>query len=423
MSGAAAVAPSIADVTITTVSRHLWTSSGLGRVLFDRQADRHAEIAQRRVIAFHALPESQHRGAGRDGRAVLARRRVLDERVHLSDETLRLELHGIFVHGGAHLRASASHEGATAAAQSREHAAGASLRRRVASSRAADPAQAVLELRDAARRGFQSVQETFLFGTGREWRRRGLGAGRVGDRRLRSERDRGETEQHGQAAHQDPLGVTRSHGYNVTMTVPATSRQTRTFEDRADALAHFFLRAGEAPRLLAYDDAVGCPLDQAIAALEWTVAVGILAADDLIHAARVGAESAAAVVERKDGDQRVFIYLGPRMDAPPADPYEGTLLYDEPGVRAYIFAQRVHAIAHFLRASHGVGAVISMLGRRAPELRHIRRWLQALFSEPLGAARSTQLLAGWFATGGAGVLFLPAQPGASYSYHEVGIDI
>src|SRR2546427_7031086 len=38
-------------------------------------------------------------------------------------------------------------------------------------------------------------------------------------------------------------------GYNVTMTLPATSRQTRAFDDRADALAHFFLRAGEAPRL------------------------------------------------------------------------------------------------------------------------------------------------------------------------------
>jgi len=208
------------------------------------------------------------------------------------------------------------------------------------------------------------------------------------------------------------------------MTLPATSRQTRTFDDRADALAHFFLRAGEAPRLLAYDDATGCPLDQALAALEWTAAVGILAEDDLIHAARLGADAAAALVERKDGDQRVFIYFGPRMDAPPADPYEGTLLYDEPGVRAYIFAQRVHAIAHFLRATHGVGALIAMLGRRAPELRHIRRWLQVLFSEPLGAAaRSTQLLTGWFATGGAGVLFLPAQPGAPYSYHEVGIDI
>src|SRR5207253_4944782 len=108
---------------------------------------------------------------------------------------------------------------------------------------------------------------------------------------------------------------------------------------------------------------------------------------------------------------------------PPAHPYDVTRLYDWPGLSAYSFAPRVHAIAHFLRATHGVGARIAMLGRRAPELRHIRRWLQALFSEPLGAARSTQLLTGWFATGGAGVLFLPAQPGAPYSYHEVGIDI
>ena len=127
-------------------------SSGLDRVLLDRQADRHAEIAQRCVIALHAFPECEDRGAGGDGRAVLARRRVLDERVHLSDETLRLELHGILVHGGAHLRASASHERATAAAQSREHPAGVSLRRRVASSRARDPPQAVLELSDTARR-------------------------------------------------------------------------------------------------------------------------------------------------------------------------------------------------------------------------------------------------------------------------------
>jgi len=95
------------------------------------------------------------------------------------------------------------------------------------------------------------------------------------------------------------------------MTLPATSRQTRTFDDRADALAHFFLRAGEAPRLLAYEDAAGCPLDQALAALEWTAAVGILAEDDLIHAARLGADAAAAVVERRDGDQHVFILRAP----------------------------------------------------------------------------------------------------------------
>jgi len=205
------------------------------------------------------------------------------------------------------------------------------------------------------------------------------------------------------------------------MTVPATSRIVRTFEDRAEALAHFFVRAGEAPRLIAYDDTVGCPLDQALAALEWTAAIGILADDDLVQAAQVGADAAAAVVERREGDQRLFIYFGPRMDAPPADPYEGTLLYDEPGVRAYIFAQRVHAVAHFLRATQGMGAVLSLLGRRAPELRHIRRWMQALFAEP-GASAATQMLAGWFATGGGGCLFLPTQPGGQYTYHEVGID-
>src|SRR5881409_2052496 len=203
------------------------------------------------------------------------------------------------------------------------------------------------------------------------------------------------------------------------MTVPATSRQTRTFEDRADALAHFFLRAGEAPRLLAYDDAAGCPLDQGLAAIEWTAAVGILAEGDLIHAARLGPDAAAAVIERKEGDQRVYMYFGPRMDAPPADPYEGTLLYDEPGVRAYIFAQRVHAVAHFLRATQGMGAVLSLLGRRAPELRHIRRWMQALFAEP-SATPATQLLAA--GSEPAGCLFLPTQPGGPYTYHEVAID-
>jgi hypothetical protein len=217
------------------------------------------------------------------------------------------------------------------------------------------------------------------------------------------------------------------------MTVPATSRVVRTFEDRAEALAHFFLRAGEAPRLLAYEEAVGCPLDQALAALEWTSAVGILADDDLLHAAQIGTDSAAAVVERRQegggggagaaggAEHRVFVYFGPQMDAPPADPYEGSLLHDEPGVRAYTFGQRVHAIAHFLRATQGSGAVLAMLGRRAPELRHIRRWMQALFAAP-GAAQPTQLLAGWFSTGGAGCLFLPSQPDEPYAYHEVAID-
>lgn len=206
------------------------------------------------------------------------------------------------------------------------------------------------------------------------------------------------------------------------MTVPATSRSARTFDDRSDALAHFFQRAGEAPRVLAFDDATGCPMEHALAALEWTGAVGILADDDLVHAARLASDSAAAVVERKDGEQRVYTYFGPRMGAPPADPYEGTLLYDEPGVRAYMFAQRVHAVAHFLRATQGAGSVLSMLGRRAAELRHVKRWTRALFTEP-ATGRSTQLLAGWFAVGGAGFLFLPFKAAAPFHYCEVGIDL
>src|SRR5207245_612559 len=97
---------------------------------------------------------------------------------------------------------------------------------------------------------------------------------------------------------------------------------------RAQPIEETLLIQGGRRRLLPYDDWVGCPLDQALAALEWTAAVGILAEDDLLHAGRLAADAAAAVVERRDGDQHVFIYFGPRMDAPPADPYEGTLLYD-----------------------------------------------------------------------------------------------
>jgi hypothetical protein len=109
------------------------------------------------------------------------------------------------------------------------------------------------------------------------------------------------------------------------------------------------------------------------------------------------------------------------VDAPPADPYEGTLLYDEPGVRAYEFAQRVHAIAHFLRATQGVGSVLSLLSRRAPELLHVRRWLAAVFQPPVPDV-SNVLLAGWFATSGGGVLFSPAVTGDPYVYEEVGAE-
>ena len=205
------------------------------------------------------------------------------------------------------------------------------------------------------------------------------------------------------------------------MTVPAISRSTFSTTDRAEALGHFFRRAGEAPRIMAYDEDLGCPLQTGLGALEWTTTVGILHPDDLLHAARLSAESAAALVERRRGDHRVYVYMGPRMDAPPVDPHEGTMLYDEPGVRAYEFAQRANAIAHFLRATQGVGGVISMLSRRAPELLHVRRWLVTIFEDPPEGV-SNVLLAGWFATTGGGVLFAPTTDGEPFVYVEVGAE-
>lgn len=204
------------------------------------------------------------------------------------------------------------------------------------------------------------------------------------------------------------------------MAVSATSRVVRSFEDRAEALAHFFIRAGEAPRLLAYDETVGCPLDQALAALEWTAVVGLLADDDQVHAARLGPDSAAVLVERRANDRHTYVYYGPRMEGPLTEPVEGELLLDEPGVRAYQFIERGVALAHFLRATSGHGAVLALLGRRAPELRHIRRWTQALFAD-YAAGDATTLLAGWFATSGAGYLFVPPA-GEAFVYREILID-
>jgi len=202
------------------------------------------------------------------------------------------------------------------------------------------------------------------------------------------------------------------------MTTPQTLT-IRTFTDRAEALAHFVLRAGEAPRILAFDDAVGCPLDIALAALEWTKVVGILRDDDTVHAARLTNETAAAVIERKGENGRQFVYLGPRLDAPPMDVFEGAVLFDEPGVKAVEFSQRAHALAHFLRATAGVGALLALLGRRAPEIRHLRRWLGPILAE-LDQPRA--LVAGWFAASSAGCLLAPCDTEANFRYIEVGME-
>jgi hypothetical protein len=209
---------------------------------------------------------------------------------------------------------------------------------------------------------------------------------------------------------------------SVYLSSPMTTTQNllvRTFNDRGEGLAHFMLRAGEAPRFIATDDQAGCPMETALAALEWTRVVGILRDDDQLHAGRLTSETAAAVVERKTDQGRQFVYLGPRLDAPPMDVFEGAVLYDEPGVKAVEFSQRAHALAHFLRATAGAGALMALLSRRAPEVRHLRRWLGPILQE-LDAPRP--LLAGWFAATAAGCLFAYPEGEAVSRYIEVGLD-
>ncbi len=203
------------------------------------------------------------------------------------------------------------------------------------------------------------------------------------------------------------------------MSVP-TALAIRTFSDPAEALAHCVLRAGGAPRILAYDDTVGFPIEQALAALEWTRVVGLLPDDDLLHAGRLTSETAAVVVERKTDQGRRWVFLGPRLDAAPVDPFEGEHMLDEPGVVGIAFGDRALALAHFLRATGGGGALLAQLGRRAPELRHMRRWLAPIVQELDGPRR---LIAGWFAASSGGALFVGEDAGeTTHRYIEVGID-
>jgi hypothetical protein len=202
----------------------------------------------------------------------------------------------------------------------------------------------------------------------------------------------------------------------MTTPPPSPSLVIRDFVDRAEGLSHFLLRAGESPRLIAFDDAAGCPMETALAALEWTQAVGILKPEDMVQAVRLTSETAAAVVERRMPEGRQYVYLGPRLDAPPMDVFEGRVLFDEPGVKAVEFSQRAHALAHFLRATSGGGSLLALLGRRAPEVRHIAKWFRAIVEE-LDAPMLW--VGGWFAVSSAGALFSSTdQP--QFRYIEIG---
>lgn len=204
---------------------------------------------------------------------------------------------------------------------------------------------------------------------------------------------------------------------------PMTTREfvaIRSFSDRAEALGHLLVRSGEAPRFLAFDDVAGCPVDIALAALEWTGVVGLLLDDDLLHAAQLTSETASTLIERRDHEGRRFLYVGPRLDAVPMDIFEGRVLFEEPGVKVVEFAQRSHALGHFFRATVGDGALVSMLGRRAPELRHLRRWFGPIVGELDGPS---QLLGGWFASSAGGALFVTGSPSEPvYRYIEVGLE-
>ena len=150
------------------------------------------------------------------------------------------------------------------------------------------------------------------------------------------------------------------------MTTPQTL-VVRTFTDRAEGLSHFVLRAGEAPRLLAFDDALGCPVETALAALEWTGAVGD--SPGRRPAARGPADQRDRCRRHRAKESaggRRYVYLGPRLDAPPMDVFEGAILFDEPGVKAVEFTQRAHGLAHFLRATVGVGALLALCWDDAP---------------------------------------------------------
>ncbi len=194
----------------------------------------------------------------------------------------------------------------------------------------------------------------------------------------------------------------------------------RTFLERAEGLGHFFLRAGEAPRLVAFDDVAGCPVETALAALEWTGAVGILPDEDQVHAARLTTDTAAAVIERRTGGDRQYLYLGPRLDPVNLDSAEGTVVFADPvGVKAVEFNQLAHALAFFFRATSGTGSMLSLMGRRAPEIRHLRRWFGAILRE---LDHPRQLIAGWFAAGAAGALFAPGEDDPGFRYIEVGLE-
>ena len=190
------------------------------------------------------------------------------------------------------------------------------------------------------------------------------------------------------------------------MTDPAP-RTELAYSERSDAMAEFLRAAGPAPRLLPAEETVGCPLFNALAALQWTSETGLLQGSDRLHAVWFHGEAAAVVIERVIEEKVRFRYLGPQMETRQPTAQEGTVYLDEPFVRGYDFDERWSAIAHFLQATQGKGALLSLFSTRGPEVEHVRRWLTELFHGPLPAG-TDHLQALWASTLGAGFVFPPA---------------
>ena len=93
------------------------------------------------------------------------------------------------------------------------------------------------------------------------------------------------------------------------------------------------------------------------------------------------------------------------------------MLFDEPGVKAVEFTHRAHALAHFLRATTGAGALLALLGRRAPEIRHLRRWLSPIMQ---GARSSASARGRLVRRERGGMSVRRAGSGADLSLHRSG---
>ena len=75
--------------------------------------------------------------------------------------------------------------------------------------------------------------------------------------------------------------------------------------------------------------------------------------------------------------------------------------------------------AELAKAKNRLLTLLALLGRRAPELRHLRRWLGPILAE-LDVPRT--LVGGWFAASAAGCLLAAPDGEPNYRYIEVGLE-